>query len=242
MFLERQWKELAASNRYDEAIKLYFDFLEIASPYMYAKALEVLNTKEKQIQEINNIIEYGFQLWLPPNSPNIGAECIKQLMERFPVPKTPVQYIDDVGVLRTTRDNVLIGSLYMVLLEKIGDDWGATSLPKRQHHGIPGKLTEADKSSLPWRDQAFKIFGESEVRLLMSVAPPEFVAQLIGTANSPAACLDIAWSVLTADQPTNIRSMLDYLKHSQIPSRATEYCRHILEMSGTRIVEGGRNE
>ena len=131
-----------------------------------------------------------------------------------------------------------IKKLFDISLEKIGDDWGATSIPKRQHHGIPGKLTDGDKNMLPWRNQAFKIFGESEVRLLMGTLDPEFVASMINFPNNPAMCMDVAKTILTSKKPTDLHMALDYKKYANLPGRAVQYFNHIMETTGVKIVRG----
>lgn len=205
---------------------------------MYNKSLDLLPTDQDKINHCIEACQEGLQIWLPPNSPNLGAKCIQALMEKFPIPSSPVTYRDMEGKLVRTVKPVLIGSMYYLLLEKIGDDWGATSIPKRQHHGIPGKLTDADKSSLPLRDQAFKIFGESEVRCMLGVLNPAFVSSVIALPNSPAMCMDVGRSILTAEKPTNINLAVDYLKYSKAQSRAIQYFNHILETSGIRLAQG----
>ncbi|MFO5795461.1 hypothetical protein, partial [Klebsiella pneumoniae] len=64
----------------------------------------------------------------------------------------------------TTKDNVLMGPLYMMLLEKIGEDWSAAASVKTQPFGLPSKLNNADRASTPGRETAIRSFGESETR------------------------------------------------------------------------------
>ena len=205
---------------------------------MYQEALRYLPTEQDKINHTIEAMQNGLQIWQPQNAPDIGGKQIKTMMDNFPIPITPVTYIGDDGKVTRTKRDVLIGKLYMVLLEKIGDDWGATSIPKRQHHGIPGKLTDADKKSLPWRNQAFKVLGESEVRLLLGTLNPTFVASLITLPNSPAMCMDVAKGILSAPQPTNIRMVTDYRAHAEVPGRAVQYFNHMLETSGVKIARG----
>lgn len=237
VYIEEQCKQLIANNQLKEARDLLFSYYETAAPKLYDYAIRKLTTEQDQINHTIEQVNEGIQLWLPQDTPNF--EFITQNVRlKFPLPTSPVTYVDDSGVRVRTVKPVVIGSLYYLLLEKIGDDWGATSIPKRQHHGIPGKLTDTDKSSLPWRDQAFKVFGESEVRLLLGVCDPDFVASLISIPNSPAICMEIAERVLTVDKPTNVNMIVDYQKHASILGRANQYFRHILGVSGVEIVRG----
>ena len=236
--IECQCKELIANNRVTEAKDLLFKLYQVGSPKMHEAALEFCPTEEAKIAHTLEAVNEGLQIWFPQDNPNIGSQVIKDLMNNFRLPYGPVTYIGDSGKRVTTKKPVLIGSLYVMALEKIGDDWGATSIPKRQHHGIPGKLTDADKNTLPWRDQAFKVFGESEVRLLLGTLDPNFVASLITLPNSPAMCMDVARSVLTAEKPTDIYMVADYRKHAETPGRAVQYFNHMLAVSGIKIGRG----
>lgn len=233
---------LSSQGKQKEATDILFEYYRIIAPLMYEKSLEILPTETDKINHMLEVIQEGVTLWIPQNTPGIGSENIRKLIDRFPLPMTHVTYTDDCGRRVRTVKPVCIGSLYTIALEKIGDDWGATSIPKRQHHGIPGKLTDADKSSLPWRNQAFKVFGESEVRLMMGTMDPEFVASIINFPNNPAMCMDVANSILTAPQPTNIFMAADYAKYASIPGRASQYFNHILNVTGIEIIRGEEDE
>ena len=231
-------KNMLDQGKQQEAKDYLFSFYQACYPLMYEKALEILPTEQDKINHTIEACKEGLQVWLPQNTPGIGSEQIHRMINEFPVPMSPVTYIGDNGKVTRTKRKILVGSLYMVLLEKIGDDWGATSIPKRQHHGIPGKLTDGDKRLLPWRDQAFKVWGESEVRLGLDVLDPNFVAILLSIPNSPAMCMGMARKILTAPKPTDIKMAIDYKSFVEMPGRAVEYFNHMLEVSGVKLKRG----
>lgn len=233
--IERSVRHLIKTNQLTEATKLLFEYYKHVSPMMYEHACKVYKTEEDKQQHTLEASKEPLRIWIPPNSPNIGAECIKALMDHFPLPISPVNYIDDYGNKIRTLKPIIIGPMYAVVLEKIGDDWGASSIPKRQHHGILGKLTDADKTNLPWRDQGFKVFGESEVRLLLGTLHPEYVGTLVNFANNPAMCEDAARTILTAPTPTNIDAVVDYRKYAELPGRAVQYFNHMMRVSGVKV-------
>lgn len=237
VYIEKQCKQMIVNNDLIGAKNLLVQYYSIIAPMMYDELLKYCPTEQQQIEHTIEQINEGIQLWIPQNSPDMDMR-IQQLRQTFPVPVSPVTYVDDSGIRVKTVKPILIGSVYYMLLEKIGDDWGATSIPKRQHHGIPGKLTDTDKSSLPWRDQAFKTFGESEVRLLLGTCDPDFVASLINFPNNPAMCMDVAQRILTVDKPTDLHMVVDYKKYAEMPGRANQYFNHILATSGVKITKG----
>ncbi len=240
-YLENEFRIMVDKGEQQRAADLLFEYYKIVSPLMYEYAIQMYETPEARVIHLLDMLKTQLRIWLPQNSPNIGAACIWELMQKFPIPTHPVKYVDDAGNTVTTVKPVMLGSLYTLSLEKIGDDWGATSIPKRQHHGIPGKLTDSDKSSLPWRDQAFKMFGESEVRLLLGTLDPQFVSLMVNFPNSPAMCEETARTILRAPQPSNIKRVMDYYTHAKSPGRATQFFNHVMEISGVNVVKGTNN-
>nr|DAT18083.1 MAG TPA: DNA-directed RNA polymerase subunit alpha [Caudoviricetes sp.] len=236
--VEKRCKQLIAQGSNKEAMEYLFSYYQVVSPEMYEKSLEILPTEQDKIRHTIEAITEGLQIWLPPTSEAIGAHGIHELMTKFPLVRKPVTYRDLSGHMVTTVKKYLIAPLYMVVLEKIGDDWGATSIPKRQHHGIPGKLTDTDKANLPWRDQSIKVFGESEVRLGVGVLHPTFMALMVNLPNSPAMCEEITRALLLADKPTDIDMIVDYRAHAKLQGRSAQYLHHMLNVSGVRMVRG----
>lgn len=241
-YILEQVKALHQNNQLLEAYQVLLDYYSVVSPRMYDVALLEIKNDNDRIKHVNEVVQEGIQIWRPQDTPDTGVHFIKQLMDKYPLPRSPVTYTDLTGKKVRTVKNVLIGSLYILLLEKIGDDWGATSIPKRQHHGIPGKLTDTDKLSLPWREQSFKIFGESEARLLLGTLQPEFVGAMMNFPNSPAMCMEVAQRILTADKPANMDYAMDYSKHVDVSGRSLQYFNHILETSGIDIIMGDPHE
>lgn len=240
--LEQELKQLVEQGQTEQALERLFHLYYVVSPLMYEKSNEILKTPELKLQHLHEVLEEGIQIWLPQNSPQPMDRMMERVLAEFPVHDTPVTYTDLEGRKFKTVKPVLYGSLYILTLEKIGDDWGATSVPKRQHHGMPSKLTDYDKHLLPWRSQAFKIFGESEVRLLLGTLNSSFVSSLLTLSNSPEMSMEFAKAILRAKYPTSMTTAVDYRKHAEKPGRPLQYFNHILAMSGVRVIQGDPNK
>ncbi|MNE50799.1 hypothetical protein D3C80_1453940 [compost metagenome] len=148
----------------------------------------------------------------------------------------PVTYRDQAGRVVTTVKNVLSGYLYIMLLEKIGEDWSAVASVKTQPFGLPSKLNNSDRASTPGRETAIRSCGESETRSYNSVVGPEPTNELIDQTNNPQAHIAVVNSILTADKPTNIAKAVD---RKVIPfgnSRPVALLTHLLECRGLRLV------
>lgn len=224
---------------YQGQYEYYLSYLEVVSPFMYEKQCRVEEAARQQnrLQEymkktMEKVYKTNLRLYIPHNTPELGTRLIKKLMDKFPVDIGPVTYMGLDGEWKTTKDDILIASVYFIMLEKIGDDWGGTSIPKRQHHGIVAKLSNSDKYAHNYREQAIRIAGESEVRNLTSVINPATVALLTSMPNNPAMCMDAVKTILYADKPTHIEKLMDYDYHRQIESRGLQYIKHILKCFG----------
>lgn len=157
------------------------------------------------------------------------------LQERFPVDLGPVTFRGINGKMITTKENMLISSLYFIMIEKIGDDWGATATPKRQHHGVVAKLSNNDKYSENYRNQPIRMIGETEYRIISSVINPTMASALVSFPNSPAMCAEAVRNILLAKEPTNIKRIMDYKTQLKLESRPLQFVKHNLECFGFRF-------
>lgn len=208
-------------------------YYHTASPMMGELVDETLTPfPEKRAKHLASVYKEGVYLWLPANSPTIGDQQIEDLRTAYPIPKAPVTYIGSLGTPVTTVDDILIGSMYIILLEKTGSDWAAVSSAKRQHFGLLAKLTNADKYSLPWREQPVRFLGESEVRLLVAIVGSEITADLLEIPNSPAASKAIVRKLLSAVKPTDVDTIINRKEVPRGISRSVMFVKHILACAG----------
>lgn len=151
---------------------------------------------------------------------------------RFCPNYTPVTYTDPSGREVTTKNNVLIGPLYMMLLEKIGDDWSSVASVKVQQFGLPSKLNNFDRSSTPGRESAVRSFGESETRSYNCTVGPEPTMELVDQTNNPLAHVEVVEQFLTAEKPTRIDRAVDREKVPFGNSRPVSLLGHMMQTRG----------
>jgi len=144
----------------------------------------------------------------------------------------PVSYIGTSGTRVTTKVPVRIGSMYIIMLEKTGDDWTAVSSGKLQHFGVLSQVTNNDKFSQPSRNQAIRAWGESECRILTSYCGSKIAADILDRNNNPASHLNMIESILNADKPTNIQCAVDRVKNPIGLSKPLMLVRHMTMISG----------
>lgn len=231
-----EWvKEHIAADNYASAYELLRKYYSTASPMMYSELVQKhLTSVEKWRKHVDWVAQHGVSLWVPPDSPNLGDAVIRELRDVLPIPIGPVTYRGRSGKLRTTKADVLIGSMYIILLEKTGEDWAAVASARRQHYGILARLTNRDKYSRPGREQPVRILGEAEVRLLAAYAGPLITADLLEYPNSPGIQKEISRQFLTAEKPTALTTLIDRRKYRRGSSRALLFVKHIVECGGVR--------
>ncbi|MBE0438177.1 MAG: hypothetical protein IBX57_00225 [Gammaproteobacteria bacterium] len=216
-------------NGWQQAYDYLLGYYEICSPRMRA----LFDKYPKPKQHVEEILKDGVYLWLPTDNPRDSMEAIKMLKDGPYAPTFgPVTYAEGV----VTDRNVLIGSLYIMLLEKTGSDWSGVSSAKLQHFGIPARVSNSDKYSSPGRNQPVRILGESEVRLLNSVIGSDTTVDMLDQSNSPTTHKYIVNKILRSDQPTNIDVMVDRKEVPLGNARSNLFVKHIMECGGVKFV------
>ena len=200
------------------------------------------------------IVERGIGLHIPtdnaPNTPdiivaisNVNESGITSLTAPYnPVNKGiaagyrplygPVSYVGNSGIRCTTVKPIRVASVYMILLEKIGDDWSAVSSGKFQHFGVLAPLTREDKYSKPARNQAVRGMGEAEVRIVVSYVGPMFLAEMMDRNNNPVTHKAMVEALLDSDEPGNIVNLVDRKKIPFGGAKPLQILKHLCSVSG----------
>ena len=179
----------------------------------------------------------GATLYLPANNPVNNLDAVREIMNSSYCPHYgPVTYRDPAGELVTTENPVLIGSMYMIMLEKTGEDWSAVASGKSNHFGVPAKLSNMDKRSAPGRQAHIRGIGESESRSWVSYVGPEVTTELMDQSNNPKSHRQVVKNILTHPTPTNIDRIVDRKENPLGHSRPVEFIRHVLECEGLEFV------
>lgn len=211
------------------------NFYRLLSPRM-ALEIEQSFNEEMYKEHIDSVIKEGVYLFMPTDSEVDYLEAIGEIKKTYPELVGPVNYLDDRGNLVTTTADIMIASMYFLMLEKTGNVWTGVASSKRQHFGIPAKLTNEDKYSKPGREQPVRFGGEAEVRLMTATVGGDVVADFLDRTNNPLVHREIVNNILKADKPTNIEKILDRNEFPIGNGRMQLYVKHFMECSGTRFV------
>lgn len=181
---------------------------------------------------VETVLKEGVMLHYPPDNELEVATITGNLIRDFPLAIGPVTYRGRSGRMVTTKKPILIGDLYILLLEKTGSDWSAAASAKTQVHGFPARLTNRDKNGAPGRQGPTRFNGEDEVRLQSATMGAEPVALIMEMSNNPALHAYMTRRYLESETPTNINDIVDRTVIPPGGSRPLMYTQHMFEMMG----------
>lgn len=158
-------------------------------------------------EHIVSIVEDGIYHYHPTNADPELPDMLRALRDKFPAHKSPITFQGNLGQTVTTKNPILIGSLYFLLLEKTGDDWNAVSSGRLQSYGILSQINNQDKYASPWRQQAIRAWGETETAIGTSYFGWKTMAILINRNNNIDTHRKNVMEILSAPKPTNIENL-----------------------------------
>jgi len=124
------------------AVKELFDLYQLASPIQHRIANDLMaNQPNYAVELLSTILHQGIRPYMPPDNPVAYDQAVRKIQARFKPLYGPVTYRGKSGNMVTTKDPVRIANMYVMLLEKVADDGAAVSSSKRQHYGVPAKIS-----------------------------------------------------------------------------------------------------
>lgn len=208
--------------RIGQAYSIYLEYLFLVSKTHFNKRKDMSLSKQKEI--IFDICTSGsIPIFLPIGDPIDLSKTCELIQERFKPTMGYAEYTDiETGHKIVLKDpdepgalpSVQIGVLYMIMLDKFGEEWMATSTSNMHHFGMAAPINKQMKHTLPYRSTAPR-FGESEHRLFVANCGPYVTAELQARANSISTQKAIVKNILESDTPMKIaelvnRDVVDY--------------------------------
>ncbi len=210
-------------------------YYQLTSPRTYAWFVSHKYTKAAETH-LKYIIDHQMvHLYYPPDNEVHPTSMIRHLEAEFRPTFGPVRYIGNSGRSVMTKDPVRIGSLYIMLLEKTGDDWTALSSGKWQNFGVLAQITARDKFASPTRQQSIRAFGETEIRILASYVGPIRTAEILDRNNSIATHKQVLGAIFATDTPSNIGCAVDRNINPLGNARPLQLAKHLALCGGWRF-------
>lgn len=224
--------DLAQFTRLWNELMAYYDVIQ---PLVYDDFLSI--TDEGKIQHLGYILNNDFQaihLFTPTDNPVSYSHAIEELEKRYKPLRDKVSYVYE-GKHVESADPVRISSIYMMLLEKTGDDWSATASGKLQVFGFLAQTGKADKHSTPIRNQPVRTWGEAENRLIVSYTSPECAAEIADRNNNPSTSKEIVRRIIKDKYPTNIDKLVDRQQNPYGGSKPLQTLKHVALCAGWKL-------
>lgn len=192
-------------------------------------------SEDEKIEYLYETLNEHITIHMPPDTevdvPHTVLNIIEQSEYKPYVGK--IKYTGADGNPCVTDSDIRIADLYIMLLDKIADDWSSVSVSKLQHHGIisANKLVKHD---YPYRCSPVRVQGEDENRILAGYTTPENVAELIDRNNNPLTMRAIVHNILDSDKPTNIYRLVDRTRIPYGSNKPLQLINHIFGTCGFR--------
>lgn len=232
--------EIADRNKklFNDAFNYLLGYYKIISPAQF-HLYNSIATEEQKVTHLGNILKDFIYLYVPTdNQPEI-PDMIKALEEHYKPTYGPVSYIGYSGKRCVTKNPIRIGSVYMMSLEKIGDDWSAVSSGRLHHFGFLSPVNKTDKYSQPIRMQPVRAIGEAESRIFVSYCGQLATAELMDRNGSPLTHKTIVSNILKAPIPTNINQVVDRKEVPLGGSKPIQLATHVMYNAGIKFVYKG---
>lgn len=187
-------------------------------------------------QHLHELLKDGFYHYIPPDNEPEGPQIVRDLQREFKSVYGPVTYIGNSGLRRTTKRPHRIGSMYIIILDKIGDDRTAVSSSKLQNFGVLAPITSRDKNSSPIRRQAIRAFGETEERIIAANVDDETMAELGDRNNNILTHRIILDALYNAPRPTNVVNLVNRDENPLGNARPLQLVKHQAFCGGWKFV------
>lgn len=159
-----------------------------------------LNEEERE-HHVKNALLKDITLYYPPDNEKNIVDVIDQIEQtEFKPHLGKVTYVDEYGVTVTSEDDIRIGKMPILLLDKVAFDYSAVSSAKVNSFNFPIKGSNIDKYRYPHNLTPTTTLGETEVRILSSFADPVMVAEMIDLAMNPVSHKLLVKGILESDK------------------------------------------
>jgi hypothetical protein len=221
-------------NKINEALNYLLGLMVLLSPKQHQFVMGLKDTDK--IEYLYQILDDQLTFYMPPDSEIDLSQTIMKIEQSIYKPHVgKVTYTGNSGIRTTTANNIRIADLYMMLLDKIADDWSSVSVSKLQHFGIISPQNKSEKFSYPYRNSPVRTLGETEGRVMVGYTNLENVAELMDRSNNPLTMRRMVQGILEADKPTDIYRLIDRSKIEFGSNKPLQMLNHMFNAAGFKV-------
>lgn len=197
--------------------------------------IDSLNPDE-QLNHVYECLTRNIHIYLPTdNSKNI-VDIIANLEK---TPYKPhigkVTYLNDYGQPEVPEEDIRIGNMPFMLLDKVATDGSSVSSAKTNSFNFPVKGSNSDKYKYPHSLTPTTTLGETEVRILRSFAHPKMIAEMLDLAMNPVSHKQLVKAIYTSDKAYDPDLELDRKAIPYGNTKSLGLLRHIFNAAGFDI-------
>lgn len=218
----------------DDAYRYLMHFYQLCSSRQF-EFFKNLSDEEK-CEHLKDVVNEGVYIYYPIDNDKDIVEMVKNIEKTFKPTYGPVSYVGDSGQRTMTKEKVRIAPLYLMLLDKIADDWSAVSSGRQQHFGVLSPMNKSEKFAFPFRNSPVRTIGETEGRIFAGYCGVEAIAEMMDRSNNPMTQRNMVWNILNSETPGHIDKVVD---REFIPlggSKPLQLVKHIFNVSGMGVV------
>ena len=218
-------------NLIDNAYNYILNFFKLISEKQYLFYRDQV-LGEDRLKYLADVVDRGVYIYYPTDNQYEPLNIIRNIEKEYPPVYGPVTYVGYSGQKVTTLSNIRIGPMYIMLLEKIADDWSSVSSGTLNVHGVLSPTTKSEKYRYPFRNTSVKSVGESEGRILNSYCKKETIAEMFDRNGNILVHKHIYKGILESNTPTNIDVCVDRELYSLGSTKALQLYKHMAMCSG----------
>lgn len=192
-------------------------------------------TDEEKIDHLVHVLNNEVYLRYTVGSEKTAKEVVKELEHVIQPLYKPIQYTDQFGNRVTTKSNIRIAPVYMMLLEKTPEEYSSVSSGKLQITGVLASLNKTDRYRAPYRNAPIKFVGETENRIFVSYCDPVVTAEMFDRNNSPITQEHLIKGILKSDKPFCEENLIDRSIIGYGGSKSLQLVNHMLRCAGTKL-------
>lgn len=182
---------------------------------------------------LTEVVTDNLYIYYPPDNEKNVTDVITD------AEKTPykphlgkVSYVDELGRRVTTKEDVRIGQLYILMLEKIANTYSGVSSAKVNNFGFPVKSTNLDKHKYPHSLTPTKTVSETEGRIIASMAEPEMISELFDLTLNTTSHKLLVKSILESDKAFDPTFNIDRDQNPYGNTRSLAIMKHMFTAAG----------
>ena len=230
--LQKLLEKNPSNESYDHAFARIRRFYQIIDP---ASALRI-DCHPYPHRHVDHVLKHGIFPQRQLISATGPADTIRLLDKEYDIRGTRITFRNYDGKMVTTRHTALIAPLYMYVLEKVADSAAAVASARMQHFNIPANPSNIDKLSSPNRDNATKILGETETRIIVTHTEPYTLAELFDQTTNIVSHTETMFAILEAKNCMQIKKAVDRDLIPLTGGRISAHTRMMISVSGIKLI------